>query len=247
MLLKNKTAVITGCNRGIGKKILEVFFENGANINACVRNKDKEFVNYINQLNKKKENKIEIFQLDLSLEDNIKDVAKKILLSNSKIDILVNNAGILQSSLFQMTAINKLKEIFEINFFSQFLFTQFILKSMMKNKNGSIINISSTSGIDADAGRSSYSATKAALIAKSKSLSKEIGKFNIRSNSIAPGLTDTEMMTQNTSQEMIEFVLKNVALNRIATTKEIANVALFLASDLSSYITGQTIRVDGGM
>ena len=146
-----------------------------------------------------------------------------------------------------MTSIKKFKEIFDINFFSQVLFTQYILKSMVKNKKGSIVNISSTSGIDSNAGRSAYSASKAALISQSKALSRELGIHNIRVNTIAPGLTDTDMMKNNTAKNVIENVLENVSLKRLADPEEIANAVLLLSSDLSSYITGQTIRVDGGM
>ena len=146
-----------------------------------------------------------------------------------------------------MTPIEKFKEIFQINYFSQIIFTQQIIKNMIKNKNGSITYISSTSGIDGNEGRGAYSDSKAAIISKSKVLSKELGIFNIRVNSIAPGLTNTSMMTENTSKEKIKSIIENLSLKRFAEPNEIANTALFLSSDLSSYITGQTIRVDGGM
>ena len=146
-----------------------------------------------------------------------------------------------------MTSSKKLKEIFEINFFAQSKFTQYISKSMIKNKKGNIIYISSTSGIDANEGRSAYSSSKAAVIAESKALSRELGLYNIRVNAIAPGLTDTDMMRNNTSDKIINEVSSSISLKRVAKPEEIANTALFLASDLASYVTGQTIRVDGGM
>ena len=146
-----------------------------------------------------------------------------------------------------MTSIKKLKEVFEIDFFSQTNFTQYILKSMMKNKKGSILYISSSSALDGNEGRSAYSSAKSALITQSKVLSRELGVHNIRVNTIAPGLTDTDMMKENTTQETIKDVLSRVSLRRTASTEEIANTAIFLSSDLSSYITGQVIRVDGGM
>ena len=153
----------------------------------------------------------------------------------------------IHTAIFQMTSIKKLKEVFEIDFFSQTNFTQYILKSMVKNKKGSILYISSSSALDGNEGRSAYSAAKSALITQSKVLSRELGVHNIRVNTIAPGLTDTNMMKKNTTQETIKDVLSRVSLRRIASTEEIANTALFLSSDLSSYITGQVIRVDGGM
>jgi len=153
----------------------------------------------------------------------------------------------IHTGIFQMTSIKKLKEVFEVDFFSQTNFTQYILKSMVKNKKGSILYISSSSALDGNEGRSAYSSAKSALITQSKVLSRELGVHNIRVNTIAPGLTDTDMMKKNTTQETIKDVLSTVSLRRIARTEEIANTALFLSSELSSYITGQVIRVDGGM
>ena len=247
MLLQNKTAVVTGCNRGIGKKILEVFSANGATIFACVRNVSEEFKTFANEMEKKFNNKIIPIQFDLNDEDQVKKAANNILSSNSPIDILVNNAATIYTALFQMTSIKKLKETFETDFFSQTLFTQYILKSMIKKKSGSILYISSSSALDGNEGRSAYSSAKAAIIAQAKALSREVGMYNIRVNAIAPGLTDTDMMKENTPKEIVNEVTSRTSLRRIANPQEIANAALFLSSDLSSYITGQVIRVDGGM
>ncbi len=247
MLLQNKTVVVTGCNRGIGKKILEVFSANGATIYACVRNITEEFRTYLNEIKNKFNNQIIPIQFDLNDENQIKMAVNNVLLSNPSIDILVNNAATIHTALFQMTSIKKLKEVFETDFFSQALFTQYILKSMIKNKTGSILYISSTSALDGNEGRSAYSSAKASMIAQAKVLSREVGKYNIRVNTIAPGLTDTDMMRKNTSNEIIDEVTSRISLKRIADPEEIAKVALFLSSDLSSYITGQVIRVDGGM
>jgi len=146
-----------------------------------------------------------------------------------------------------MSSRKKLNEIFEINFFSQTIFTQFILKSMIKQKSGSIIYISSSASLDGNEGRSSYAASKAALNAQAKVLSRELGGVNIRVNTIAPGLTNTDMMSKNTPKNIIEETISKVSLKRFGEPEEIAKTALYLASDLSSYITGQIIRVDGGM
>ena len=247
MLIQNKTAVITGCNRGIGKKILEVFSANGATIFACVRNVSEEFKTFANEMEKEFNNKIIPIQFDLNDEDQVKKAASNILSSNSPIDILVNNAATIYTALFQMTSIKKLKETFETDFFSQTIFTQYILKSMIKKKSGSILYISSSSALDGNEGRSAYSSAKAAIIAQAKALSREVGMYNIRVNAIAPGLTDTDMMKENTPKEIVNEVASRTSLRRIANPQEIANAALFLSSDLSSYITGQVIRVDGGM
>ena len=247
MLLSDKTAVITGCNKGIGKSILEEFSKNGANIFACVRKLDNEFNLLIKELKKKYKNKIFPIEINLSEEDSVKEGAKKILLSELNIDILINNAASISSSIFQMTSTTKYKELFDINFHSQVLLTQFMLKSMIKNKKGNIVFISSTSGIDGNEGRSAYVSTKAAIIGQAKVLSREVGRHNIKVNTIAPGLTDTDMMQKNTPEKTIEEVVSKLSLQRVAAPKEIANVALFLSSNLSDYITGQVIRVDGGM
>jgi len=247
MLLKNKTAIITGCNKGIGKEILKIFSENGAKVFACVRKIDEKFDAEITNLKSKNKSEIIPLGFDLLNEDELKEAAKKILSLSEKIDILVNNAGAIETALFQMMSSKKLKEIFEVNFFSQIILTQFILKSMIKNKSGSIINISSISGLDANVGRSAYSASKSALISQSKVLSKEVGGHNVRVNCIAPGLVNTDMLNKNTTPETIDKMIQNISLRRIANPIDIANVVLFLSSDLSQYITGQVIRVDGGM
>jgi len=247
MLLAGKIAVITGCNRGIGKAILEKFSENGANIFACVRKIDDDFLSLIKKIQKENNNEIFPIELDLSDKENVKEAGKKILSYEKDIDILINNAGSISTSLFQMTSVDKYKELFEINFYSQILFTQTILKSIMKTKRGNIVFISSSSGIDGNEGRSAYSSSKAAIIAQSKVLSRELGRYNIKVNTVAPGLTNTDMMKKNTPDKIINEVVSQISLNRVGEPNEIANVVLFLSSSLSDYITGQVIRVDGGM
>lgn len=247
MLLKDKAAVITGCNRGIGKKILEIFSKNNAVIFACVRKIDTSFKNLISDISKKYNNKIIPIEVNFEDLESVKISAQSIIDKNIPIEILVNNAGIIENSLFQMTTIKNLKKIFDVNFFSQSLFTQTILKSIIKNKKGSIVYISSTSALDGIVGRNSYSASKAAIISQANTLSREVGRTNIRVNVVSPGLTDTDMMKKNTQKKVLEETISKLSLKRVASTEEIANVVLFLSSDLSSYITGQTIRVDGGM
>ena len=247
MLLKKKTAIITGCNRGIGEKILEKFSSSGANIFACTRKKNSEFESKISELARKYKVKIIPIYFDFADSEEIKSAAKKILDSGEAIDILVNNAGIIDVSIYQMTSIKKLKDMFEINFFSQTIFTQNIIKSMIRNKSGSIINLASITALDGNEGRSAYGASKSALIAQMKTLSKEVGIFNIRVNCIAPGLIDTEMLSKNTTKNIIEDMKNKISLRRVGNPEEIADVALFLSSNLSTYISGQVIRVDGGM
>ena len=247
MLIKNKCAIITGCNRGIGKSILEIFSNNGSEIFACVRKITPDFLDYCKFLENKNKRKIIPLEFDLNNKDQIKEAINLINNSKRSIDILINNAGSINTAIFQMTSENNIKNLFETNFFSQINFTQSILKIMLKQKGGSIIFISSTSALDADAGRGAYVAAKSSINSIAKVLSKEVGNKNIRVNVIAPGLIDTDMLNDNTKEDIIEKRLANTCLNRKGRTDEIAKVALFLSSDLSSYITGQTIRVDGGM
>ena len=247
MLLRNKSAVVTGCNRGIGKAIIENFAKNGANIWACTRKSDKEFSIYLKDLQKKTGVIIEEIYFDLNNIDEIKKSAQKIVIQNKPVNILVNNAGIIHTSLFQMTSIEKMKEIFNINYFSPLLFTQYIVKKMAKQKEGSIINISSSSAIEANEGRLAYASSKAALITSTKVIAKELGRLNIRVNAIAPGLTETDMMKSSTPENILQETIKRISLNRVGSPDEIANVVLFLSSNLSNYITGQVLSVDGGM
>lgn len=244
--LENKTALITGCNRGIGRAVLELFASNGANLIACARNESTDFKEYISQISKKYNITIDPLYFDLRNEQEIKTILKPLLLEKRRIDILVNNAGIAFGGLLHMTSISRMKEVFEINFFSQMLIIQLVSKQMIRQNCGSIINLASIAGIDSFPGYSAYGSSKAALIYATKTLSKELAANNIRINAIAPGLTDTDMAQQMESNAKTTMVLGS-AMNRLASPIEIANLTLFLASDRSSFINGQVIRVDGGM
>ncbi len=247
MLLKNKNTVITGCNRGIGKEIVRVFAENGANIWACVRKESGTFSKYINNLEQKHSVSINPVYFDLSDEEQIKTGVKTIKETKEPVDILVNNAGAIFTALFQMTSMQKLKEMFEINYFSQMLLTQYISRIMMRQKSGSIINISSSAALEGNEGRTGYASAKAAMITSTKVLAKELAPYNIRVNAVAPGLTQTEMMTSSTPEDALKETLNRICMKRVGQPEEIANSVLFLASDLSSYMTSQVLRVDGGM
>ena len=247
MLLKHKTSIITGCNRGIGFSIMETFAKNGANVFACYRKKSDKIIENCKELSSKFDVKVYPIFFDLKDDEELKSAFQEISENTKNIDILVNNAGVIHTSLFQMTKIEKFRELFEVNFFSYIGFTQKISKFMMKSKKGSIINISSSAAHEANIGRSAYASSKSSIEVLSKVISRELGRFNIRANSIAPGLTETEMMRKSTPDQFLKDTLSRISLNRIGSPNEIANVALFLASDLSSYVTGQTIRVDGGM
>lgn len=248
MLLQNKNAVITGCNRGIGQAILEVFVKNGANAWACSRNADDQEQRTIwAELAAQHDRWIEPIALDLGDDESISQCCRTIARKKVPIDIIVNNAGIIDTSLFAMTPMNKLIDMFTINFFSQMSLTQKLIRPMIKQKSGSIINLSSSAAIEANEGRLSYAASKSALITATRVMSRELGSHNIRANVIAPGLTETDMMKSSTPTNVLEATLSRISLQRVAQPNEIANTALFLGSDLASYITGQVISVDGGM
>ncbi len=246
MLLQNKTAIITGCNRGIGKAALETFAENGADIFACVRKESDGFSDVTASLAEKTGVSISPVYFDLTESEQVKAGVKTIISSKKRIDILVNNAGVASGSLFQMTSLKDLKQVFEINFFSQILFTQGVSRYMSRFKTGSIINIASTAGLIGDAGMTSYGSSKAALIFATKTMATELGEKNIRVNAIAPSITKTDMFDQMEEKARSKLIDAS-ALKRPAEAVEVANVALFLASDLSSYVTGQVLRVDGGL
>lgn len=245
-LLNGKLAVVTGANRGIGRSITETFAENRCDIFACMREVTLETKKWLKSLENKFNIVVTPIELDLSDEDSIKNSIKQIFSISKRIDILVNNAGIASGGLFQMTPISELRKVFEINFFSQILFTQGIAKIMIRNKSGSIINLSSSAAFIADPGTLSYGSSKSALIRATESMAMELGALNIRVNAIAPGVTKTDMFDQM-SKDARDKLINSSSLKRPAEPKDIANVALFLASELSSFVTGQVIRADGGI
>lgn len=246
MLLQGKTAFITGCSRGIGKSTLEIFAQNGANVFASFRSQDEKHERYCKDISEKYNVKIVPLYFEMGDYAQIKNSLQNIFNYKKNIDILVNNAGVTNNTLFNMISIQSIKEIFEVNLFSHLYIIQIISKIMMRYKTGSIINVSSISGIDGIAGQVAYSTSKAALIGATKSLSKEFITHGIRVNAIAPGFTDTDMF-KNVPAAVYDSCIGRVDLKRAGKPDEIATAILFLASDMSSYVTGQVIRADGGM
>lgn len=245
-LLENKNIILTGSNRGIGKAMLDVFAENGANIWACTRKNTDEFEQYRKKLSEKEKVDIRIVECELTDVDDIKRAVKEIMTSKLKVDGLVNNAGIIYNALFPMSQLERVKEQFEVNFFAPYLLTQYVIKLMLKNKSGSIVNLASMTGLDGKNGQSAYAGTKAAVIGFTKTLSKEFGESGIRINALAPGYIETDMLS-SLPEDKLEEVKRQINLRRTGTPKEVAKAAVFLLSDLSTYITGEVIRVDGGM
>ncbi len=247
MLLHNKVAIITGCSRGIGEGILKKFAQNGADIFAHARVKTDEFELKCRKLEEEYGVKITPVYFDAKDSTAMKNAVNFIVQQKKEIDILVNNLGMVGSvKLFQMTTMEEIREEFDVNFFAQMEFTQYISRLMIRKKKGSIINISSCAGMDGNTGMLQYVSSKAAIIGATKRLAIELGPYNIRVNSVAPGLTDTDMASQM-NKELEEKTLKHLIFQRKASPGEIADAVLFLGSDMSTYITGQTIRVDGGM
>ena len=245
-LLEGKNAIVTGTARGIGHKIVEVFAANGANIWACARKQTPEMDAFCKELSEKFGVEVKPVYFELTDRNAMKDAFKSIMAEKKPIDVLVNNAGITYNALFQMSNEDKIKESFDINFTSPYLFSQYVIKLMLRAGQGSVVNISSTAAIDGNSGRSIYGATKASVWCASKSMAEELGPKGIRVNCIAPGITQTDMLSSMTEDVINETVMATDS-QRAGEPVDIANAALFLASDLSSYITGQILRVDGGM
>lgn len=245
-MLKGKNAFITGSNRGIGKAILKEFAQNGTNIFAHSRKETPEFIQMISQMSEKYNVQITPVCFDMTDYESMKNALKTIILSKTPIDILVNNAGVANVSMFGQISISKIKEIFEINLFSQMALTQLVLKSMTRQKSGSIINISSVTALIMSEGQSAYSTSKAGLITWTKNIAAEYGRYGIRVNSVSLGLINTDM-SKDLNEDELKYFKERTVLGRIGEVEDAAKAVKFLASSDASFITGQNIRVDGGL
>ena len=242
----NKNVFITGANGGIGKALIASFAKRKANIWACILSDDDDFKKYVGKLAEENSVTIETIVCDITDYDAVKNVVTDIRKTKRSIDVLVNNAGILKEALLQMTSMDTARKMFEVNFFAPFYLSQMFSKLMMRQENGgAIVNVSSVAALDGVEGQTIYGATKAALYSMTKSMAKELGKYNIRANCVAPGVTQTPLIA-----DMKEDVLKREAdttyLKRLGQPQDIADAVVFLASDEARYITGQILRVDGG-
>lgn len=242
-LLENKTAIVTGGTRGIGRAIVETFAREGANIVLTGRSEmNAELSNALQSIGAN----FEFVRADASSFEDAEKVAKVCIEKYGRIDILVNNAGLTHDTLLMRMSENDWDEVINTNLKSCFNYTKAVQSVMLKQRAGAIINISSVVGIGGNAGQCNYAASKAGIIGFTKSIAKEIGSRNIRCNAIAPGFIDTDM-THNLSDEMRKNIQANIALRRLGTPQDVANVALFLASDFAQYVTAQVIQCDGGM
>ena len=245
MLLKDKNVIITGATRGIGKGIALEFAKQGANIAFTY----SRSVDEAKDLEKELSNfgvKAKSFQSDASKYDDSHKLIESMLLDFDTIDVLVNNAGITKDNLLMRMQESDFDIVINVNLKSVFNMTKAVQKTMLKQRYGSIINMSSVVGIKGNAGQTNYAASKAGIIGFSKSVALELGSRNIRCNVVAPGFIETEM-TAKLNEDTVNEWRKGIPLKRGGTPQDIANTCTWLASDLSSYVTGQVINVDGGM
>jgi 3-oxoacyl-[acyl-carrier protein] reductase len=244
-LLEGKTVIITGASRGIGKGIAEVFAKQGANIAFTYRSSDEKAKALEAELSANG-CKAKGYKSDASDFEAAQQLAADVLEEFGSIDVLVNNAGITKDGLLMRMSENDFDSVMDINMKSVFNMTKAVLRPMLKQRKGSIINMSSVVGVKGNAGQANYSASKAAINGFTKSTALELGSRNIRCNSIAPGFIETEM-TEALGEEQVQEWRNTIPLKRGGTTEDIANATLFLASDMSAYVTGQVLHVCGGM
>lgn len=244
-LLENKVAIITGGSRGIGAGIVKKFAEQGADVAFTYRSSEEE-ANKIVAEAAAHGTKVQAFQSDASSLEQTTQLIADVLKVFGKIDILVNNAGITRDNLLMRMSEDNWDDVMNNNLKSVFNFTKGVMRPMLKARGGSIINISSIVGLKGNGGQANYAASKAGVIGFTKSVAQEVGSRNIRCNAIAPGFIETDM-TGILDEKIKEQMIQATALKRFGSTEEIANISLFLASDLSSYITGETLNCSGGM
>ena len=238
--LKNKKVIITGGSRGIGLSVLSKIYEQGAEILTIGSN--------LSNLENLKKNfpSIKIEQLNLKNPNEVLNQFQKFIENLGGLDILINNAGITKDNLTLRMKEDEWKDVIDVNLNSVFFACQVAIKAMIKNKSGCIVNITSVVGHTGNAGQANYTASKAGVVAMTKSLAKEYAKKNIRINCVSPGFIATDM-TKDLKEEYKNELLKNIPINRLGRGEDIANAVVFLSSDKSSYITGETIHVNGGM
>lgn len=242
MNLENKTSLITGGARGIGKSIALKLADLGSDIVIVDIEENEKTKNEIEALGRR----VLMLKADVSKMDDTKEVVKKALEEFGNIDILVNNAGITRDNLLMRMSEEDWDSVIDINLKGSFNMSKSLIRSMIKNKNCSIINMASVVGVAGNAGQCNYAASKAGLIGLTKSLAKEVAKKNIRVNAVAPGFIESEM-TDKLSDKVIDEYLSNIPLGKLGTIEDVANSVAFLASDMSKYITGQVLVVDGGL
>lgn len=244
-LLEGKTAIVTGGSKGIGKGIAKVFAENGCAVAFTYLSSEEQAMELEKELSDLGV-KVKGYKSDASDFDSAEKLVKDVLEEFGSVDVVVNNAGITKDNLLMRMSQEDFDRVVQINLKSVFNLTKHVQRSMLKKRSGSIINISSVVGVKGNAGQSNYAASKAGIIGFTKSMALELGSRSIRCNAIAPGFIETEM-TDKLDEQTVEGWRNAIPLKRGGTPEDVANACLFLASDLSTYVTGQTLQVDGGM
>tara|TARA_R110002012_G_scaffold202046_1_gene371094 strand:- start:2096 stop:2842 length:747 start_codon:yes stop_codon:yes gene_type:complete len=244
-LLEGKTAIITGASRGIGKGIAEVFAKNGANV-AFTYSSSVEAANVLEKELTALGVKAKGYKSNAASFTESQELADAVVAEFGSIDVLINNAGITKDNLLMRISEEDFDSVIEVNLKSVFNMTKAVQRTMLKQRKGSIINMSSVVGVKGNAGQTNYAASKAGIIGFSKSVALELGSRNIRSNVIAPGFIETEM-TAKLDEKTVQGWRDSIPLKRGGSPEDVANVCVFLASDMSAYVTGQTLNVDGGM
>ncbi|MDV6167221.1 3-oxoacyl-[acyl-carrier-protein] reductase [Flavobacterium sp. DG1-102-2] len=244
-LLEGKTAIITGASRGIGRGIAIVFAKHGANV-AFTYSASAEAAKSLEEELKAYGIQAKGYQSDAAKFDEAQKLVDDVLTEFGGIDILINNAGITKDNLLMRISEEDFDKVIEVNLKSVFNMTKAVQRPMLKQRHGSIINMSSVVGVKGNAGQSNYAASKAGVLGFTKSIALELGSRNIRCNAIAPGFIETEM-TAKLPEDVVKGWADAIPLKRGGTTEDVANACLYLASDMSAYVTGQTLNVDGGM
>ncbi len=245
MLLKEKVAIVTGGTKGIGRAICVLFAEEGARVVANF-SKDVEAAESLMSEAKAKRLSLGLFKADITQFDQVKEMVEETFAQYGKIDILVNNVGLVRDNFLMLMSDEDWDTLLRANLTSLFYGCKTVIRKMIPQRRGKIINISSISGILGTSGQTNYAATKGGVISFTKSLARELGPFNIHVNAVAPGLIESEVVAKM-PKEKVEAIIKSSSLGRIGKPEEVAQVVLFLASEHSDYITGQTIVVDGGI
>lgn len=244
-LLEGKTAIITGGSRGIGKGIAEIFAQHGANV-AFTYSSSASAAEALEKELSAMGVKAKAYQSDAANFEQAQQLAEDVLKDFGSIDILINNAGITKDNLLMRISEEDFDKVIEVNLKSVFNMTKAVQRTMLKQRKGSIINMSSVVGVKGNAGQTNYAASKAGILGFTKSVALELGSRNIRCNAIAPGFIETEM-TGKLNEETVQGWRDAIPLKRGGSPEDIANACVFLASDMSAYITGQVLNVDGGM
>ena len=244
-LLEGRKVFVTGASRGIGRAIAEVFAEQGAELHLNALNSET-LEHTADSIRAQHNVSVTTYVFDVSDDQTVKNAFQRYHKANKNLDVLVNNAGVMNDGLLAMLTSQKLDHTFSVNVFGAVYCAQYASRLMVRQQQGSIINIGSIVGENGRAGQSMYGASKAAVTSLTKTWAKEFGGSNIRVNAICPGLIDTDLLGTLTNDDK-RSAIENVGLGRIGKAEEVARAALFLASDWSSYITGQVLGVDGGM